>query len=108
MYADSHIVFMPTLLETFSATYPEAMAMQRPIVTTDLDFAHDICKSAAVYYSPLSAEDAAEKILRVIEDAGLRQQLISEGAKVLSALPSPQEKYEQLVAYMREIVASLT
>lgn len=104
LYADSHIVFMPTLLETFSATYPEAMAMQRPIVTTDLDFAHSICGNAAVYYSPLSAEDAAEKILRVIEDAGLQQQLISEGAKVLSALPSPQEKYEHLVEYMRDIV----
>lgn len=104
LYADSHIVFMPTLLETFSATYPEAMAVQRPIVTTDLDFAHSICGNAAVYYSPLNAEDAAAKILQVAGDAGLRQQLISEGANVLSALPSPQEKYEQLVAYMREIV----
>lgn len=104
LYSDNHIVFMPTLLETFSATYPEAMAMRRPIVTTDLNFAHSICGNAAVYYSPLSAEDAAAKILRVVENSGLRDDLITEGGKVLSALPSPQEKYEQLVAYMRDIV----
>lgn len=108
LYSDNHIVFMPTLLETFSATYPEAMAMQRPIVTTDLDFARSICGNAAVYYSPLDATDAAVKILRVVEDADLRERLLNEGGKVLSALPSPQEKYEQLVAYMREIVAKET
>lgn len=105
LYSGNHIVFMPTLLETFSATYPEAMAMRRPIVTTDLNFAHSICGNAAVYYSPLSADDAAEKIIRVVENPELREHLISEGGKVLSGLPSPQEKYNQLVAYMREIVA---
>lgn len=108
LYSDNHIVFMPTLLETFSATYPEAMAMRRAIVTTDLDFAHSICGNAAVYYSPLDATDAAAKILRVVENPELRDNLIAEGGKVLSALPSPQEKYEQLVAYMREIVAKET
>ena len=106
LYSANHIVFMPTLLETFSATYPEAMAMRRVIVTTDLDFAHSICGNAAVYYSPLSAEDAAAKILQVVEDADLRERLLIEGEKVLSGLPSPQEKYEQLVAYMREIVGN--
>lgn len=35
---------MPTVLEVFSATYPEAMAL--PIVTSDLDFARDICDNA--------------------------------------------------------------
>ena len=104
LYVDNHIVFMPTLLETFSATYPEAMAMRRPIVTTDLDFAHDICKSAAVYYSPLDAKDAATKILQVVEDSALRERLLTEGGKVLAALPSPQEKYDQLVSCMRKII----
>ena len=108
LYSDCHAVFMPTLLETFSATYPEAMAMHRPIVTTDLDFAHDICGNAAVYYSPLDSVDAAEKIVRVVKDAELRERLIHAGEKMLAALPTPQKKYELLVAYMREIVACKT
>ncbi len=105
LYSESHVVFMPTLLETFSATYPEAMAMRRPVVTTDLNFAHDICGNAAAYYSPLSAEDAAEKIVRVVEDSALRERLLAEGERVLAALPSPRRKYELLVSYMREILS---
>ena len=48
----------------------------------------------------------ATKILQVVEDSALRERLLAEGGKVLAALPSPQEKYEQLVVYMREIVGS--
>jgi glycosyltransferase involved in cell wall biosynthesis len=55
-YNRSDIVFLPTLLETFSATYLEAMRMGRPIVTCDLDFARDICKDAAAYFPPLSTK----------------------------------------------------
>lgn len=38
---------MPSLLECFTATYPEAMRMERPIVTTDLAFAQGLCGEAA-------------------------------------------------------------
>lgn len=107
LYSENHIVFMPTLLETFSATYPEAMAMRRPIVTTDLNFAHDICGNAAVYYSPLSAKDAAQKIIQVVKDEKLRERLLSEGDKVLSELPTPAEKYRRLVEYMLKIAPSV-
>ena len=41
LYAGCDALFMPTVLETFTANYPEAMAMDRPIITSDLDFAHD-------------------------------------------------------------------
>ncbi|MCD8283488.1 MAG: glycosyltransferase [Opitutae bacterium] len=105
IYNTNHIVFMPTLLESFSATYPEAMAMRRPIVTSDLDFARDICKTAALYYSPLDSADAACKILQVVENPSLREYLIAEGEKVLGELPSAEGKYKLLVKYMREIVA---
>ena len=38
LYESCHICFLPTVLECFRATYPEAMAMGLPIVTTDLGF----------------------------------------------------------------------
>lgn len=103
LYSANDILFMPTLLETFSATYPEAMAMRRPIVTTNLNFAHDICKNAAVYYSPLDPKDAAEKIVQIVENAELRESLIAAGDDVLATFPSSREKYEQLVAWLRDI-----
>ena len=68
LYNRHHLAFVPTLLETFSAAYPEAMKMRRPIITTDLDFAREVCGDAALYYSPLDAEHAA----RTIAAAGRR------------------------------------
>lgn len=101
LYRDAHVCFMPSLLETFSATYPEAMALGRPIVTTDLDFARAVCGDAAEYYSPLDARDAARAILRLVdsdESWDARQQA---GAQVLAGLPTARQKYELYVEAIR-------
>ena len=104
-YAKSDIVFMPTLLETFSATYPEAMKMKRPIVTTDLDFAHDICGDAALYYTPLSAEHAARQIQRLVADRELYEELVRRGQARVGSFPSPEEKYRMQIAWLEEVAA---
>ena len=38
LYEECSMAFIPALLETFSATYPEAMAAGLPIVASDYDF----------------------------------------------------------------------
>ena len=50
LYRQSTFAFQPTLLECFTATYPEAMRSGKPIVTPDLEFARGLCGGAAVYY----------------------------------------------------------
>ena len=92
-YSMSDIIFMPSLLETFSSTYPEAMVMGKPIVTTDLDFAHEICRDAAAYYDPLSFQSAAEVIQAVAHDKMLCKTLINNGYKRLKQFPNLDEKY---------------
>lgn len=102
-YASSDIVFLPTLLETFSATYPEAMVMGKPIVTTDLQFAHDICGDAAAYYSPMSAEAAAKMIGQVAGDPKLRESLIANGRNRLKEFPNPEKKYQLMLQWIQEV-----
>ncbi|TES88234.1 MAG: glycosyltransferase, partial [Desulfobacteraceae bacterium] len=102
-YASADMVFLPTLLETFSATYPEAMVMEKPIVTTDLDFARDICGDAAVYYSPLSAQEAAESIQKVSTDQAFREDLIQRGKDRLKQFPDPHEKFNLMMNWIEEI-----
>jgi glycosyltransferase involved in cell wall biosynthesis len=97
VYERCHISFLPSLLETFSANYPEAMAMKRPIVTTDLGFAHDACKDAALYYEPLNAKAAAEKILMLVNNPDLWAQLVDNGSKVLAELPTPEQRFERYI-----------
>ena len=50
-YNQSDALFLPTLLECFTASYPEAMVMKRPILTSDLPFAKQICKEGNAFFS---------------------------------------------------------
>jgi len=103
LYNMSDIVFLPTLLETFSATYPEAMYMGKPIVTTNLDFAKDACGDAAIYFKPKSASDAAEKLYLVSKNKKLYNKLINNGFKQLESLPDPNQKYQMLSDWIKKI-----
>jgi glycosyltransferase involved in cell wall biosynthesis len=94
MYRASDICFLPTLLETFSANYPEAMAMGVPIVTTDLDFARDVCDDAALYFEPQNAVSAADTLVRLLGDERLWKQQIAGGKRVLKRFPTPRERFE--------------
>ncbi len=105
LYSSCHIMFLPSLLETFSANYPEAMAMGLPIVTSDLAFARVTCKDAALYFPPKDAETAADCIASIINNESLRDTLVSRGKNVLTELPTPQDKYFQYESIIRKIVS---
>lgn len=97
LYEQSDIMFQPTLLECFTATYPEAMKMERPIVTTDIEFARGLCGEAARYYAPLSAAAAAQAIYEVATDAALRQRLVENGRRQLLRFDSYGERVKKLL-----------
>ncbi|MBI2824168.1 MAG: glycosyltransferase family 4 protein [Planctomycetia bacterium] len=100
LYRTCDISLLPTLLETFSANYPEAMAMGLPLVTTDLDFAHDVCGDAALYYPPQDAAAAAACVARLLGDRELWQRQIARGTEALKRFPTPRERYEQYVSLL--------
>jgi glycosyltransferase involved in cell wall biosynthesis len=93
LYESCHISFLPSLLESFSANYPEAMAMKRPLVTTNLDFAKDVCGDAAVYFRPTDPRAAATAILSLIDNPRLWMKILEEGERVQASLPTPERKY---------------
>jgi len=105
LYASVDACFMPSLLETFSANYPEAMATGRPIVASDLDFAHAICGDAATYFDPTSPEAAAHVILKLLSDPQEWQRSINRGRAVVGALPTPHSKYISYEQLIRETAA---
>jgi len=102
LYKSCDAVFMPSLLETFSATYPEAMAMGLPIVATDLEFARNICGKAAIYYSAKDPAAAAEAIRNVYHSPQLRARLVAEGTRRLSDFPTAGEKNAAIVELIRQ------
>lgn len=79
LYAECDAAFIPTLLECFSATYPEAMAMKLPIMSSDVSFARSICQKAAYYFDPFNPKEVADKIAKFMESGTLRTELIKNG-----------------------------
>lgn len=72
-------LLLPTLLESFSGTYIEAMAFNRPILTSDLDFAKDVCGKAALYFNPWSIASLKDAMLELVANASLIADLVKHG-----------------------------
>ncbi len=103
LYEQSDIMFMPTLMECFTATYPEAMKMEVPIVTTDLEFAHSLCGEAACYYSAVDAEAAAEAIYKVATNKDYSTYLTSRGKEQLKMFDDYKQRADKLIKILEEI-----
>jgi glycosyltransferase involved in cell wall biosynthesis len=78
-FKNCHAMLFPTLLESLSATYLEAMQLDLPILTSNLDFAHEICGPAALYFDPWSVQSILETIVRISKDTDLRSRLVRAG-----------------------------
>lgn len=96
-YEGADAMLLPSVLECFSANYPEAMKMGVPIVTTDLPFARSVCGDAALYYSPRNAESAAAAIETLYRDISFAQSLVSKGAERIREFPTPREKARRYI-----------
>lgn len=104
LYQQSDIMFMPTLMECFSATYPEAMRMEIPIVTTDLNFARGLCGDAAIYYESTNPVAAAEAIYQVATDDALRKKLVDSGKMQLLSFDTYEQRCDKLIKILENIV----
>jgi glycosyltransferase involved in cell wall biosynthesis len=88
----SDALFFPSLLESFSGTFLEAMHFGLPILTSDLDFAAHVCRDAALYFNPWDPSDIVAKICRIRDDPSLRNTLTEQGLRrVKDAFPTWEE-----------------
>ena len=90
-------------MEVFSAAYPEAMAMARPILTSDLPFARSVCRDAARYFDPVSAESAATAVVEVVGDPDRRARLVEAGRARLADFGTGQERFEAIVGILADL-----
>lgn len=94
LYKMNDLVLLPTLLEVSSAVYPESFISKKPLLTSNLDFAIELCGEAAIYFNPFDYNDIALKINNCAKDRGLQDKLIKNGLDQLKKqYISPEEKY---------------
>ena len=91
LYEVTDGLLLPTLLESFSGTYVDAMHMKRPIFTSDRDFAHDVCGKAAFYFDPLAPGDILETLDSGFEHADHLHAMCRTGYERVLSFPDWNE-----------------
>jgi len=94
LYSQTDALLLPTLLESFSGTYVEAMFHRRPILTSDLDFARGVCGDSAFYFDPTDDSAIFAAIRTVVAQPELRAIKVARGAEILAQMPNWEEAYQ--------------
>lgn len=89
-------VFFPSLLECFSATPLEALAMNKPLFASDRDFVRDVCASHAFYFDPNDIEHITDVIFDYFTQSNIDESVLikaSNYARNFSSAKNRAEKY---------------
>ena len=104
-YRGSAAVLLPSLLESFSGVYLEAMAFGVPVVTSDRDFARAVCGEAASYVVPLDPDDVLHGLTSVLTDEQWRLTLTARGRDRLATFPSADDVGARLIEILTRATA---
>lgn len=108
LYIINDFVLLPTLAEASTAVYPESFISQKVLLTSDIDFARELCGNAAVFFDPLNAYDIAEKIVATFKDQELQAQLIHNGlVRVKNTYLSPEQKWLKQKSMLLNLIGNL-
>ena len=104
LYKECDAMFLPTLLECFSASYAEAMIMGKPILTSNMGFAHAVCENAALYFNPMDVDDIADKIIELYKNNELQDSLIKKGLKRLDRFGTAKGRAKQILEICKSLM----
>ncbi len=81
LYQNAQCFVLPSLYEGFGLPVLEAMKHNCPVITSNVSSLPEAGGDAAVYVDPLSVDDIAEKLEKVLSDKNLRHTMIEKGRK---------------------------
>lgn len=79
LYAACDLVIFVSTYEGFGLPIVEAQAVGRPVLTSDLSPMREVAGGGALLVDPVKVNDIRAGLRRLLEDAGLRQQLVAAG-----------------------------
>jgi glycosyltransferase involved in cell wall biosynthesis len=86
LYAQATALCYPSLYEGFGLPVAEAMAMGTPVLTSRGSSLDEVAAGAALAVDPLSVQELARELDRLLGDAGLRADLSRRGLQRASEL----------------------
>lgn len=79
LYKNATAFIYPSLYEGFGIPPIEAMAYGCPVVVSDIEVLHEVCRDAALYVDPYDVNQIAHTISQIIDGAGLQEELKVKG-----------------------------
>jgi glycosyltransferase involved in cell wall biosynthesis len=79
LYAESDILLYPSLYEGFGLPVIEAQKAGRIVITSDIEPMRSVAGSGAILVDPESVKLIRDSIVTIMQDAGLREKIVSEG-----------------------------
>ena len=64
-------LLLPTKLETFGLPFMEGLSRGKPILTSDLAFAREVCQTGTIFFNPDNPDDITEKINQFLVQGGV-------------------------------------
>lgn len=95
--------FLPSVLETFSASTIEAMYFDLKVIASDLSFNSEVLSDAALYYKPMNAEDAAKKFAELLNNKSLQKQLSQRMADRLKFYMDFEKYFNDTLDFLVEV-----
>lgn len=99
-YMARAVVYVQTSsFEGFGLTIAEAKILQKPVVSTDFDIVYDqIQDGKNGLIAQMTPEDVAEKVIKILSDAGLRESIRTELSKESNTTTITEpEKFNRLI-----------
>lgn len=103
LYGRAAAVFLPTLLEVFSATYVESIVMRKPLVTTDIAPAREVCGQAALFFAPFDHRAAAGHLARLMSDAAFYGERVEACEAAAPSIVTPEEKFRMTLDMLEKV-----
>ena len=98
-YANAECFVFPSEYEGFGIPVLEAFACNCPLLCSNASSLPEVAGDAAEYFAPLNAEEMSAKILRVVDDEGLREKMRASGHERLKLFSWDKTAAETLDCY---------
>ena len=103
LYSQANVIIQPSLLETFSTTYIEAIALSKPLIAADTEFSREICIDYAIYYDSENIDSA----VAAVEQALANSYTVDPEARmnVLNKYGTQEQRYERIKAIFNKVIS---
>lgn len=81
LYKNAELFVMPSFEEGFGIPILEAMVCSCPVVSSNAGSLPEVGGDAPLYFNPTEPDDMVEKILKILDNQTLRNQIIEKGLK---------------------------